>query len=159
MFRSYQELAYNYSTVVKIKAPFPESQYLRPTLLAAWNLHKGGTEVMSRILKNTQFRYSGWHPKPRLTLGMILVQFTTAYYLYRIYLTRKYFDSQSHRSLKSYLRWRQEGSTGMSSTKILGKVVKAGFGREIDDQEKRRIPDQWYREALRRRFLDPKDPV
>ena len=77
-FCSYWALVSSYARSVQLKGPFSRSSYLRPALLVDWNFHKGGTDVMSRLLKNIKFKYTGLHPKARLVIRMMMLQLSNA---------------------------------------------------------------------------------
>ena len=128
-FKSYWSLVHAYSEGVREKGPYPEAQYLRPSLIAQWNFHKGGTNAMSRVLKNIPFHYTGLHSEDRLVIRMIMVQLSNACYLYRMHLTRSYFATEAGRQSKSRILWRQSGSSKMTAGTFLEHLILSSLGR------------------------------
>ena len=128
-FKSHWSLAHACSEGVREKGPYSEAQYLRPSLIAQWNFHKGGTNAMSRVLKNIPFHYTGLHSEDRLVIRMIMVQLSNACYLYRMHLTRSYFATEAGRQSKSRILWRQSGSSKMTAGTFLEHLILSSLGR------------------------------
>ncbi|KAI0559177.1 hypothetical protein FGB62_165g06 [Gracilaria domingensis] len=54
----YLGLVASFHEMVKKSGPIKAAKYIRPKLVVCWNVHKGGTDVLSRVISNYSFRMS-----------------------------------------------------------------------------------------------------
>ena len=86
--------------------------YKRPSLIGYWNAHKGGTDVMSRIIKNGKFMF-----KTSSTKATIIWRFVQLAACNTLFLAR--LLSVDETSFTSYRKYRAESAHQLSYKKVL----------------------------------------
>ncbi|KAI0566330.1 hypothetical protein FGB62_9g13 [Gracilaria domingensis] len=97
---SYLKLASSFHETVSAKGPLPAAKYIRPKLVSHWNIHKGGTDVLPRVVSNCSFRMSKLSPRGTIIWRSVQIMFVNAYYTFRALRT-------DENAFTSYRRWRK----------------------------------------------------
>ncbi|KAI0560465.1 hypothetical protein FGB62_112g024 [Gracilaria domingensis] len=81
------QFIYAYHEKVQSNGPSFAAKYVRPSLIAHWNIHKGGTDVMSGVVSNCPFHMSKLSSRGIIIRRFVQIMFVNAYYIRRVLST------------------------------------------------------------------------
>lgn len=95
----------------------PSARYIRPRLVALWNMYKGGTDVMSRVVKNNQFQFQDNSCKSTIVWRFVQIAAVNALYVARAMGT----NPTDH---TSYVHWRHTCANKLSYANCIKRIFQ-----------------------------------
>lgn len=105
--QGYVDLVSAFHKKVKEEGILPSATYMKPSVIGIWNTHKGGTHVMSRVLKNAAFQMSSIHPKAHIIWRFVQMAVVNTYFICRML----FCDPDDY---NSYRVWRRNSAKALS---------------------------------------------
>lgn len=123
-----ENLARSFHKRVGENGIYPPSRHIKPRIIALWNAHKGGTDLMSRIVKNNHFSISRLSGKGKIIWRFVQILGVNTYYLSRILSV----DEQKY---TSYREWRRRGCTLLSYNDLVRDIYLHMISANREEQE------------------------
>lgn len=101
--QNYMNLVISLIQKVEANGPMPAAKYIKPTLLSTWNTNKGGTDVMSRVLRNAPFNMTAISPKANIVWRFVQMGAVNTYYIYQLL-------NSNPQKYTSYRKWRHQSA-------------------------------------------------